>query len=306
MKILVTGKNGQVGSELLRSLTSLGTVVGIDIDECDLQDVSAIEKLLDKVQPDLIVNPAAYTAVDKAETEQALAYSINAKAPEVMARYAATQNIPMIHYSTDYVFNGLKEGAYLETDEVNPKSVYGKTKSLGEAAVRNNAPKHIILRTSWVFGSHGGNFLKTILKLAQERDKLSIVSDQIGSPTSAALLADVTAEIARQLFESDVSQKYGTYHLVTDGGTSWHGYAQMVVATANELGMETKISADEIKAIKTSEYPLPAPRPANSSLDTSKIKETFMLTLPSWQEEVSKVLQMLIDSNGVEKNGKKS
>jgi len=303
MKILVTGKNGQVGSELLRSFTPLGTVIGIDIDECDLQDVSAIAKLLDKVQPDLIVNPAAYTAVDKAETEQALAYCINAKAPEVMARYAATQNIPMIHYSTDYVFNGLKEGAYLETDEVNPKSVYGKTKALGEAAVRNNAPKHIILRTSWVFGSHGENFLKTILKLAQERDKLSIVSDQIGSPTSAALLADVTAEIARQLFEPGVSQKYGTYHLVTDGGTSWHGYAQMVVARANELGVETKISADEIKAINTSEYPLPAPRPANSRLDTSKIKETFMLTLPSWQDEVSKVLQMLIDSNGVEKNG---
>ena len=303
MKILVTGKNGQVGSELIRSLAPLGNVIGIDIDECDLQDVSAIAKALDKVQPDLIVNPAAYTAVDKAETEQALANAINAKAPEVMAKYAAAHNIPIIQYSTDYVFDGIKEGAYLETDVVNPKSVYGKTKALGEAAVRNNAPKHIILRTSWVFGSHGGNFLKTILKLAQERDKLSIVSDQFGSPTSAALLADVTAEIARQLFESGASQKYGTYHLVTDGETSWHGYAQMVIARANELGIKTKISADEIKAIKTTEYPLPAPRPANSRLDTSKIKETFMLTLPSWHDEVLKVLQTLIDSNDVEKNG---
>jgi len=306
MRILVTGKNGQVGYELMRSLAPLGTVVGVDIDECDLQDVSAIKVLLDHVKPDLIVNPAAYTAVDRAETEQALAHAINAKAPEVMAQYAARHDIPIIHYSTDYVFDGQKEGAYLETDNINPQSVYGKTKALGETAVRNHAPKHIILRTSWVFGSHGGNFLKTILKLAQERDQLSVVSDQVGSPTSAALLAEVTAEIARQLFESGLSQKYGTYHLVTDGGTSWHGYAQMVVARANELGMETKVSADEIKAIKTSEYPLPAPRPLNSRLDTRKIKETFMLTLPSWQAEVSKVLQMVIDSNSVEKNGTKS
>jgi len=295
MKILVTGKNGQVGFELMRSLAPLGTVVGIDIDECDLQDILAVERLLDKVQPELIVNPAAYTAVDKAESEPALAHSINAKAPEVMAQYAGRHNIPIIHYSTDYVFDGLKEGEYLETDEVNPQSVYGKTKALGEAAVRNNAPKHIILRTSWVFGSHGGNFLKTILKLAQERDKLSIVSDQVGSPTSAALLADVTAEIVKQLFEPGAVQKYGTYHLVSDGETSWHGYAQMVVAIANALEVKTKISSDSIQPIKTADYPLPAPRPANSRLDTTKIKNVFMLTLPSWQDGVEKVVLGLIN-----------
>ena len=295
MKILVTGKNGQVGFELMRSLAPLGTVVGIDIDECDLQDILAIERLLDKVQPELIVNPAAYTAVDKAESEPALAHSINAKAPEVMAQYAGRHNIPIIHYSTDYVFDGLKEGEYLETDEVNPQSVYGKTKALGEAAVRNNAPKHIILRTSWVFGSHGGNFLKTILKLAQERDKLSIVSDQVGSPTSAALLADVTAEIVKQLFEPGAVQKYGTYHLVSEGETSWHGYAQMVVAIANALKVKTKISSDAIQPIKTADYPLPAPRPANSRLDTTKIKNVFMLTLPSWQDGVEKVVLGLIN-----------
>jgi len=295
MKILVTGKNGQVGFELMRSLAPLGTVVGVDIDECDLQDILVVERLLDKVQPELIVNPAAYTAVDKAESEPALAHSINAKAPEVMAQYAGRHNIPIIHYSTDYVFDGLKEGEYLETDEVNPQSVYGKTKALGEAAVRNNAPKHIILRTSWVFGSHGGNFLKTILKLAQERDKLSIVSDQVGSPTSAALLADVTAEIVKQLFEPGAVQKYGTYHLVSDGETSWHGYAQMVVAIANALEVKTKISSDSIQPIKTADYPLPAPRPANSRLDTTKIKNVFMLTLPSWQDGVEKVVLGLIN-----------
>jgi dTDP-4-dehydrorhamnose reductase len=295
MKILVTGKNGQVGFELMRSLAPLGTVVGVDIDECDLQDILAVERLLDKVQPELIVNPAAYTAVDKAESEPALAHSINAKAPEVMAQYAGRHNIPIIHYSTDYVFDGLKEGEYLETDEVNPQSVYGKTKALGEAAVRNNAPKHIILRTSWVFGSHGGNFLKTILKLAQERDKLSIVSDQVGSPTSAALLADVTAEIVKQLFEPRAVQKYGTYHLVSEGETSWHGYAQMVVAIANALEVKTKISSDSIQPIKTADYPLPAPRPANSRLDTTKIKNVFMLTLPSWRDGVEMVVLGLIN-----------
>ena len=301
MKILVTGKNGQVGFELMRSLAPLGKVIGVDINECDLKDAAAIEKLLDKVKPDLIVNSAAYTAVDKAETEPVLAHAINAKAPEILAKFASRRNIPIIHYSTDYVFDGLKEGAYAETDKVNPSSVYGKTKALGEAAVRNNAPKHIILRTSWVFGSHGVNFLKTMLKLAQERSKLSIVSDQIGAPTSAALLADVTAEIAKQLFEPGACQKYGTYHLVTEGETSWHGYAQMVVAKANELGVKTKVSADAIHAIKTADYPLPAPRPANSRLDTSKIKSAFVLTLPSWQDEVAKVLQALIDSTGVVK-----
>ena len=295
MKILITGKNGQVGFELMRSLASLGTVIGVDVKECDLGDSAAIEKLLEKVKPDLIVNPAAYTAVDRAESEPVIAHAINARAPEILAKFASRRNIPIIHYSTDYVFDGIKEGAYTETDKVNPKSVYGKTKALGEAAVRNNAPKHIILRTSWVFGSHGVNFLKTMLKLSQERDKLSIVSDQVGSPTSAALLADVTAEIAKQLFEPGAIKKYGTYHLVSEGETSWHGYAQKVVACANALGMETKISADAIEAIKTSDYPLPAPRPANSRLDTMKVCKVFSVSLPNWQDGVEKVIQDLIN-----------
>jgi dTDP-4-dehydrorhamnose reductase len=294
MKILITGKHGQVGHELMRSLAPLGELVGVDIEDCDLAKPAGIERLLAHVKPDLIVNPAAYTEVDKAESEANLAHAVNAAAPEVLARYAAAKNIPIIHYSTDYVFDGAKDGLYVETDKANPKSVYGKTKWLGEAAVRNNAPKHVILRTSWVFGSHGVNFLKTVLKLSQERDKLSIVADQVGSPTSAAMLADATAVIARQLFEPGASRKYGTYHFVADGETSWHGYAQWVVTKANELGLKTRISADAIRPITTKEYPMPAARPANSRLDTSKVMSVFGLNLPSWRDEVAQVVESLI------------
>jgi len=301
MKIIVTGKNGQVGHELMRSLAPLGEVVGVDVDECDLTKPAAIERLLAHVKPDLIVNPAAYTTVDKAESEANLAHAVNAAAPEVLAKYAAAKNIPIIHYSTDYVFDGTKDGLYVETDKPNPKSVYGKTKRLGEAAVRNNAPKHVILRTSWVFGSHGVNFLKTMLKLAQERDKLSVVADQVGSPTSAAMLAEATAVIAKQLFEPGATRKYGTYHLVADGETSWHGYAQWVVTKANELGLKTKIVADAIRPITTKEYPMPAPRPANSRLDTSKVMSVFGLNLPSWRNEVAQVVETLINKDGTVK-----
>jgi dTDP-4-dehydrorhamnose reductase len=285
----------------MRSLAPLGELVGVDIEDCDIGKPAALERLLAHVKPDLIVNPAAYTAVDKAESEANLAHAVNAAAPEVLAKYAASKNIPIIHYSTDYVFDGAKDGLYVETDKANPKSVYGKTKWLGEAAVRNNAPKHVILRTSWVFGSHGVNFLKTMLKLAQERDKLSVVADQVGSPTSAAMLADATAVIARQLFEPGATRKYGTYHLVADGETSWHGYAQWVVTKANELGLKTKIAADTIRPITTKEYPMPAPRPSNSRLDTSKVMSTFMLTLPSWRDEVAQVLETLINKDGTVK-----
>jgi dTDP-4-dehydrorhamnose reductase len=282
----------------MRSLAPLGELVGVDVDEFDLAKPAAIERLLAQVKPDLIVNPAAYTAVDKAESEANLAHAVNAAAPEVLAKYAATKNIPIIHYSTDYVFDGTKDGLYVETDKPNPKSVYGKTKWLGEAAVRNNAPKHVILRTSWVFGSHGLNFLKTVLRLAQERDRLSIVADQFGAPTSAAMLADATAVIARQLFEPGATRKYGTYHLVADGETSWHGYAQCVVNKANALGLKTKIAADVIRPITTKEYPMPAPRPANSRLDTSKVMSVFGISPPSWRDEVTHVLEKLINKDG--------
>ncbi len=295
MRILVTGKNGQVGHELMLSLAPLGEVIGVGIEDCDLSKRGDIQRLVDRIEPALIVNSAAYTAVDKAELEPELAYAMNVQAPEVLAKEAEKRNIPIIHYSTDYVFDGTKIGAYLEQDVPNPLSVYGKTKWQGEEAVRHNASKHVILRTSWVFGAHGENFLKMVLRLAQERDSLSIVADQFGAPTSASMLADVTTEIVRQLFENGSVQRYGTYHLVTEGEVSWHGYAQLVVKLATEMQVSTKITVDDICAISTHEYPLPATRPANSRLNTRKIKEVFMVKLPCWQDEVARVLRQVLE-----------
>ena len=286
--------NGQVGFELMKTLAPLGKVIGVDVKECDLAQSAMIDALLDRVKPDIIVNPAAYTAVDKAESEPTVAHAINAQAPKILARQASRRNIPIIHFSTDYIFDGTKEEPYVEDDTPNPKSVYGKTKWLGEEAVRQNAAKHVILRTSWVFGAHGVNFLKTMLKLSKERDKMSVVSDQIGAPTSARMLAEVTAEIVKQLLQEFSYRKYGTYHLVADGETSWYDYAKYVVEQANALGMETKLTPKNIKAIKTKDFPLPAARPANSRLDTAKVKETFGGTLPTWQSEVDRVLSELI------------
>ena len=294
MKILVTGKNGQVGFELMRTLAPLGTVVGVGVKECDLAQSAAIDALLERVRPDIIVNPAAYTEVDKAESQPTIAHAVNAQAPKLLARYAARHNIPIIHFSTDYVFDGKKDGPYTEEDEAKPTSVYGKTKWLGEEAVRKLAAKHIIIRTSWVFGSHGVNFLKTMLKLAAERDKLSVVSDQYGAPTSARMLAEAVAQIITELGEPGSYRKYGTYHVAARGETSWHGYAQVVVERAIKLGLDLKISPKEIKPITTKEYPMPAPRPANSRLDTTKVSMTFSVSLPKWQDEVEKVIQELV------------
>lgn len=291
--ILVTGKNGQVGFELQRSLAPLGEVVAVDVEDCDLTDTAAIVALVETVKPDLIVNPAAYTAVDKAETEPDVAFAINAVAPKVLAAQANLLHIPIIHYSTDYVFDGAKEDWYLEDDPANPQSIYGKTKWQGEKNVRAMCPQHVILRTSWVFGAHGGNFLKTILKLAQERDSLNIIADQFGAPTSAYLLATATAEIARQLLESDAASKVGTYHLVAAGETTWHGYASKIVALANAQGIKTKVQTKDIHPIPTEAYPLPAPRPKNSRLSTQKIRDTFGIEIPDWSLDVERVLQQL-------------
>ena len=294
MKILVTGKNGQVGHELMRTLAPLGQVIGVDVKECDLAQSAAIDALLERVKPDIIINPAAYTEVDKAESEPSKAHAVNAQAPKLLARYAARHNIPIIHFSTDYVFDGKKDGAYLEDDEPNPKSVYGKTKWLGEEAVRKMAAKHIIIRTSWVFGSHGVNFLKTMLKLATERDRLSVVSDQFGAPTSARMLAEAVAQIVTELGEPGSYRKYGTYHVAARGEASWHGYAQVVVEKAIKLGLDVKISPKEIKPILSRDYPMPAPRPANSRLDTTKVSMVFSVSLPKWQDEVERVLKELV------------
>jgi dTDP-4-dehydrorhamnose reductase len=293
MKILLTGSKGQVGFELNKKLSVLGEVVATDREELDLTNLNAIRTFIDQTRPDIIINPAAYTAVDKAESEPEIAHLINVLAPEVLASMAAELDIPLVHFSTDYVFDGLKKEAYVETDLTNPQSIYGKTKNDGEEKIRTHA-KHIILRTSWVFGSHGNNFLKTILRLIQERDQLSIVNDQWGSPSSAVMLSDVTHTILKSILENSQFNDYGTYHVTCEGETNWYEYAQFVIAKAIELGFTSKIKLENIIAIPTIDYPTPAKRPLNSRLNTHKLEKVFMLKLPHWQDEVTKTLKALI------------
>ena len=295
MKILLTGKNGQVGFELQRALAPLGEVVAVDQHECDLSNPDAIRQLVAKVAPQVIINPAAYTAVDKAESEQQLAQAINGTAPGVFGEEAARLGALVIHYSTDYVFDGCASGAYLESDTPNPQSVYGKTKLAGEKALQASGADHLIFRTSWVFGAHGANFAKTMLRLAAEREGLKIVADQFGAPTSAALLADVTAQVLGQYKrQGRTGFPFGLYHLVAGGCTTWHEYARTVVRAALAAGKPLKLTADDIVPITTADYPLPAPRPANSRLDTQRLRETFGLELPAWQSGLGHVLQQIL------------
>jgi dTDP-4-dehydrorhamnose reductase len=293
MKILLTGKDGQVGFALHKKLLPLGEVVATNRHELDLGNPDAIKTFIDKIQPDIIINAAAYTEVDKAESEKLLAHQINAIAPKVLAEKASELHIPIIHFSTDYVFDGLKHKPYLETDEVNPQSVYGQTKWEGEEAIRHHK-KHIILRTSWVYGSHGQNFLKTILKLAQEKSSLNVVSDQMGTPTSSDLLANVTYNIVKTILKNTNFKDFGTYHVTPMGDTDWFHYACFIVDEAMRLGLKTTMTSKDIKPISSDLYPTLAKRPTNSRLDTSKIKKTFMLELPHWEEEVKKVLKEII------------
>jgi dTDP-4-dehydrorhamnose reductase len=293
MKILLTGSNGQVGFELQKKLSALGEVIATDREEMDLTNPDAIKKFIDQTRPDIIINPAAYTAVDKAESEPDLAYQINTLAPEVLATMASELDIPLVHFSTDYVFDGLKKEAYVETDKTNPQSVYGKTKCEGEEKVRKHE-KHIILRTSWVFGVHGNNFLKTMLRLIQEKDLLNIVGDQWGSPASASMLSDVTFRIVDTILKNKNFNDYGTYHVTSSGETNWQQYASLIANELIKLNVKIKCEPDQIRPILTSEYPTAAKRPLNSRLNTDKIKKTFMLELPHWESEVKKVLKEII------------
>ena len=293
MKILLTGSKGQVGFELNKKLSALGQVIAIDREELNLEDAQAIRSFIDQIKPEIIINPAAYTAVDKAESEPEIAYQINTLAPEVLAEKATELNIPLVHFSTDYVFDGLKKDAYVETDLTNPQSVYGKTKCEGEEKVRTHE-KHIILRTSWVFGSHGNNFLKTMLRLIQEKDSLNIVDDQWGSPASASMLSEVTFKIVDTIFKNKNFNDYGTYHVTTDGETNWQQYASLISNELIKLNVKIKCGSDQIRPIVTSEYPTLAKRPLNSRLNCEKIKKTFMLELPHWESEVKKVLREVI------------
>ena len=293
MKILLTGKHGQVGFELRRSLSVLGEVNAVDIAECDLSDATAVRQLVQDYRPDVIVNPAAYTAVDKAETERTLATQINVTAPAVFAEEAKRLGAMLVHFSTDYVFDGTKVGAYTESDTPNPQSVYGATKLAGELAVQAGCDRHVILRTSWVVGAHGANFAKTMLRLAAEKDSLNVVADQFGAPTSAAMLADLTAHLVRQASVSADTFPYGLYHTVASGVTNWHEYACHVIERARAAGKSIRLAPNAVRAISTAEYPTPAKRPANSRLDTSKLRTTFGLHLPTWQAGVDHVLDQI-------------
>ena len=293
MKILLTGSNGQVGFELKNKLSALGEVIATDLEELDLTNLDAIKNFIDDTRPDIIINPAAYTAVDKAESEPEIARLINVSAPEVLASMARELDIPLIHFSTDYVFDGLKKEAYVETDLTNPQSVYGKTKCEGEEKIRKHA-KHIILRTSWVFGTHGNNFLKTMLRLIQDKESLNIVSDQWGSPASSSMLSDVTFKIVDTIFKNKNFNDYGTYHVTNEGETNWFEYASLIASELIKLNVKIKCEPDQIRPILTSEYPTAAKRPPNSKLNTDRIKKTFMLELPHWKSEVKRVLKEII------------
>jgi dTDP-4-dehydrorhamnose reductase len=300
MKILLTGKNGQVGFELQRALAPLGEIVAVDQADCNLADESTIRRLVSDTRPDIIVNPAAHTAVDKAESEPALAQAINGVAPGIFCEEAKKLGALVVHYSTDYVFNGGKDGWYTEDDAPNPQSVYGKTKLAGEQALAASGAKHLTFRTSWVFGAHGVNFAKTMLRLAAERQGLKVVADQFGAPTSAALIADVTAQILGQYIRgcrlASADFPFGLYHLVAAGRTNWHEYAQAVVQAALAAGKPLRMGPADVQAITTADYPLPAPRPANSCLDTTRLRQTFGLCLPDWRLGLNHVMTQLLES----------
>ncbi len=293
MKILLLGKNGQVGYELKRTLAPLGDLTALGRTELDLTNQAAISNTVRALKPALIVNAAAYTAVDKAEEELDLAMAINAVAPGILAKEAAACNALLVHYSTDYVFDGTKEEPYTEQDIPNPLSIYGKTKLAGEEAVRAGGAEHLIFRTSWVYGLRGHNFLLTIRRLAAEREELSIVDDQYGAPTWCRTIAETTAAILKQ---KPLQAASGTYHLTAAGSTTWHGFARAIIhgpAINQACGGQPPTAAHRptLRPIKTAAYPTPAQRPANSRLNCSKLEKTFKLTLPPWQTELTRALQ---------------
>ena len=298
MNILLFGKNGQVGWELQRSLAPLGKLIALDNDSKELcgnfTDPDGIAQTVRATAPDVIVNAAAYTAVDKAETETGLAHSINTLAPGILAQEAKRCNAWLIHYSTDYVFDGSGNKPWLETDTAAPLNAYGATKLEGDNLIRQSGCRHLIFRTSWVYGTRGCNFAKTMLQLAKERDSLTVVNDQIGAPTGADLLADITAHAIRAARQrEDLS---GLYHLAAAGETSWHGYAEFVLGFARCAGIPLRVAPDAIRPVPSSAFPTPAKRPLNSRLDATKLQHTFDLSLPMWQAGVERMLSEVLDS----------
>jgi dTDP-4-dehydrorhamnose reductase len=298
MKILLLGKNGQVGWELQRALAPLGELVALDFDSpgpltADFSRPESLAATVRAIAPTIIVNAAAHTAVDKAEGEPDLARTLNAAAPAVLAREAAALGAWLMHYSTDYVFDGSGTAPWTEASPTGPLSVYGATKLEGEEAIRASGCRHLIFRTSWVYAARGGNFARTMFKLARERDALSVIDDQIGAPTGADLLADLTAHALRASMARP--ELGGTYHAVAAGATSWHGYARHVIEFARACGQPIKVAPDAVRAVPTSAFPTPAKRPGNSRMDTRKLRDAFGLALPPWQTGVDRMLTEILN-----------
>lgn len=296
MKILLFGKNGQLGWELQRALAPLGEVVALDQEDPggDLRDPSAVTRTIREVRPDVIVNAAAYTAVDKAESDRDAAYLINSVAPGLLAEEGRNlgNDVLLVHYSTDYVFDGSGMSPWQEESPTGPLNVYGASKLAGEQAVRASGCNHLILRTSWLYASRGQNFAQTMLRLAQEKDLLTVIDDQWGAPTGADLLADVSAHALRAT-RADPART-GTYHVVAAGETSWHGYAQRVIAAARDAGLPVRVRAENVRPVPSSTYVTPAKRPLNSRLDTARLQAAFGLRMPDWRHGVDRMLTEII------------
>jgi dTDP-4-dehydrorhamnose reductase len=291
MRIVLLGKNGQVGHELQRALLPLGHVAAFGREECDLADPSVLASTLRHARPQVVVNAAAYTAVDKAESERGAARRINADAVAEIAKFARETGALLVHYSTDYVFDGQKDGPYIEGDAPNPRNAYGATKLAGEAAIMASGCDALIFRTSWVFSAHGGNFLKTMLRLARDRDTLNVVADQHGTPTSAELIADVTLLAIAALRQGRLEN--GIYHLTANGSTSWHDFAKYIVGRARANGAALRLNPDNIRAIGTADYPTAAQRPKNSTLSSAALKLALGVELPDWSSHTDRAIDQL-------------
>jgi len=288
MKIIVTGCQGQVGQELIQKAQALHwDVIGVNHQSLDITDPEAVNSTIKQVNPDAVINAAAYTAVDKAETEKALAFAVNRDGPENLAKACSQMDIPLLHYSTDYVFDGRKTTAYAETDPTAPLGVYGESKLAGEHAIVESCEKYLIFRTSWVFSVHGSNFVKTMLKLGAEREELGIVADQFGKPASASEIARISLHILQQPIKD-----WGIYHLAQPDPISWHGFAQALFKQASDEGIALKLK--DIRAITTADYPTPAKRPANSVLDCQVLEQTFKLNIRPWRESLAQVIKELV------------
>lgn len=299
LRILLLGANGQLGSDLARTLPALGTVQALGRAELNLADAprwaSALAHHLERFQPDVIVNAAAYTAVDQAESEPEVAMQVNGHAVRVLAQQAHARQCMLLHYSTDYVFDGHGDRAWTEDDPPHPLSVYGRSKWLGEQAIAESGARACVLRTSWVVGARGHNFLKTMLRLATERSELRVVADQVGVPTPVALLSRVSLDMIRCMHNQPAEDpRWGVYHVAPRGETSWHGYAVHAIAQAKRLGLPLSLQLQDIHAIRTEDYPLPAPRPRNSRLSTAKLCRSFATDLPTWQDGIDAVIEEIL------------